>query len=233
PREELVAHGSEKSFDLPLGRAVPYGRVGKQAADAGADLDDFLGGVDGAVIDVEAGGHPAFVEGGAQGLNQGSDILSREKLAVTADPAGVIEEGNETGLDGDAPDLEVRAVERVGLPHLIGVGFGEGQAVFARAVAVGLEHFVLADQAVEGGAGHLGTVQKPLLDAQAVEDRTLWSVAMDFGPDRLDDFQNVLGFDLAGLALVGPRLVLHDGNAVFAVAAQPGGDGAPGELARV
>ena len=53
PREELVAHGSEKSFDLPLGRAVPYGRVGEQAADAGADLDDFLGGVDGAVIDVE------------------------------------------------------------------------------------------------------------------------------------------------------------------------------------
>ena len=92
----------KKSFDLSLGRAVPYRGVGEQAADAGADLDDFLGGVDGAVIDVEAGGHPAFVEGGAQGLNEGIDILGREELAVTTDPAGVIEEGNETGLDGDA-----------------------------------------------------------------------------------------------------------------------------------
>lgn len=54
---------------------------------------------------------------------------------------------------------------------------------------------------------------------------------MDLGPDGLDGFQDVLGFDLAGLALVRAGLVLHDGDAVFAVAAQPGGDSAPGELA--
>ena len=36
---------------------------------------------------------------------------------------------------GDALDLDVRAVEGVGLPHFIGVGFGEGQAVFVCGVA--------------------------------------------------------------------------------------------------
>jgi len=50
--EELVASRAKKSFDFSFGGAVPYGRVGEQAADAGADLDDFLGGVDGSVIDV-------------------------------------------------------------------------------------------------------------------------------------------------------------------------------------
>ena len=39
---------------LPLGGAVAHGRVGQQAADASADLDDFLGGVNRTVLDVEA-----------------------------------------------------------------------------------------------------------------------------------------------------------------------------------
>ena len=56
---------------------------------------------------------------------------------------------------------------------------------------------------------------------------------MDFGQHGLNGFLNVSGPDLAGLALVGAGFVFHDGNAVFAVAAQPGGDGAPGELARM
>jgi hypothetical protein len=63
--EGRLADPAKKPLHFSLGRSVPYGRVGEPAADAGANRDDFLGGVDGAVIDVAALGHPAFVEGGA------------------------------------------------------------------------------------------------------------------------------------------------------------------------
>ena len=56
--EELVAHGAEKSFDFSFGRAVAHRRVMQQAADAGADLDDFLGGVNGAVVHISECGTP-------------------------------------------------------------------------------------------------------------------------------------------------------------------------------
>ncbi len=51
-REELVAHGPEEPFDFSFGGAITHGGVGQKTADAG-DLDDFLGGIDRAVIDVE------------------------------------------------------------------------------------------------------------------------------------------------------------------------------------
>jgi len=185
------------------------------------------------IIVVERGGHTAFVKGGTESLNQGIDILGREKLAVTTDARGVIEEGNETGLDGDALDLDIRAVEGVGLPHFIGVGLGKGQPVSISRVGLRLEHFILVDQAVEGGAGNLGAGQQALLDAQAIEQRAFGSAAMDFGQHGINGFLNDLRANLTGLALVGTGFVFHDGNAVLAVAAQPGGDGTPSELARL
>src|ERR1035437_2221697 len=42
--EELFPHAAKKPLHLSLGRAVAHRRVGQQAADASADLDDFLGG---------------------------------------------------------------------------------------------------------------------------------------------------------------------------------------------
>ena len=125
--QELVAHRAEKSFDFSLGRAIPHRRVVEQAADAGADLDDFLGGVNGAVVHVERVRHAAFVEGGAEGFDERVHVFRREELAVTTDARGIINEGNEPGLHRRAVDLDIRPVERVGLPHFIGVGFGKGQ----------------------------------------------------------------------------------------------------------
>jgi hypothetical protein len=56
-------------------------------------------------------------------------------------------------------------------------------------------------------------------------------LAMHFWQNRLDGLQQDFGLDLAGLALVATGLVFHDGEAVLFVAAVPGLDGAPGELA--
>jgi len=80
--QELVPHGAKKSFDLSLGRAIPHRGVVEQAADAGADLDDLLGGVDGTIVHVERMGDAAFVVGGANGLNERVHVFRREELAV-------------------------------------------------------------------------------------------------------------------------------------------------------
>ena len=96
--EELVADAAEKSFDLPLGGGVADGGVAQEAADAGADEGDFLGAVDGAVVDEQLLGDAAFVEGGADGLDERVDVFLEEELAVAEDAAGVVDEGDELGL---------------------------------------------------------------------------------------------------------------------------------------
>src|SRR5437773_1633004 len=100
--------------------------------------------------EIEGLGHAAFVESGAQRFDEGIDIFGEEELAVTADAAGVIEQSNEAGLEGRALVLNVRADERVGLPHFIGLSFGEGQPQFAGAVRIGFEQFVSLDDAAKG-----------------------------------------------------------------------------------
>src|SRR5208282_1536484 len=57
--------------------------------------------------------------------------------------------------------------------------------------------------------------------------------AVDFGQQRVNGLLNRFQGDLADFALVGARLVFHDGHAVLLVARVPGLDGAPGELARL
>ena len=96
--EELVADAAEEAFDFALGGGVADGGVAQDAADAGADEGDFLGAVDGAVVDEELLGDAAFVEGGADGLHQGVDVFLEEELAVAEDAAGVVDEGDELGL---------------------------------------------------------------------------------------------------------------------------------------
>jgi hypothetical protein len=128
----------------------------EQATDPGADLDDFLGAIDGAVVDVKGLRKAAFVEGGAESFDKGIDVFSQKELAVAADAGSVIEESDEASLKGRSFVLNIRADEGVGLPHFIGVGFGESQAQLVGTVRVGLEHFVLFDQAAKGVGRDLG-----------------------------------------------------------------------------
>src|SRR5262249_8276996 len=94
----LIAGAAEKTLDLSLGRGIAHSRVAQNTADTGADEGDLLTAVDRAVVDEELLGDAAFVEGGADGLDEGVDVFLEEKLAMAEDAAGVVEEGDELGL---------------------------------------------------------------------------------------------------------------------------------------
>jgi hypothetical protein len=55
-------------------------------------------------------GDAAFVEGGAEGLNEGVDVFVEEEFAVAEDAAGVVDESDELGLfTRAATGLDVRS----------------------------------------------------------------------------------------------------------------------------
>jgi hypothetical protein len=51
--EELIADAAEEAFDFSLGGGIANGGVAEDAADAGGDEGDFLGTVNGTVVDEE------------------------------------------------------------------------------------------------------------------------------------------------------------------------------------
>jgi hypothetical protein len=89
-------------------------------------------------------------------------------------------------------------VEGVGLPEVVGVGFGKGEAPLGCGVGEGFEEFVAVDVAVEGGAGDLFAAEESALDAGAVDGSDVVFFAVEGGEDLLDGFEEVFGFDFAG-----------------------------------
>ena len=116
---------------------------------------------------------------------------------------------------------------------MVGVFHAEGEAFLVVVVVVGSEQVVLADEAVEGGLGDAVGVQQAVLDAEAIEGAFVGALVVEVGCGGVDGFEQFLGGDLAGLALVLAGAVGHAGDAVVFVAVEPGLDGAPGELAWV
>ena len=55
---------------------------------------------------------------------EGVHVPGGKELAEAANAAGVIEEGDEAGLDRGTLVLDIGADQGVGLPHLVGVGLG-------------------------------------------------------------------------------------------------------------
>src|SRR5580658_9166424 len=127
----------------------------------------------------------ALIESSAETFNEGVHVFGQEELAVTADARSVIQESNEPSLNRRAVALNIRAVEGVGLPHVVGMGLGERQAHFVGALHIGLEQFILFDNAPEGGGRDLGTGQQTFLNAQAVEQTRTGRFAMSFGESLL------------------------------------------------
>ena len=87
---------------------------------------------------------------------------------------------------GDALDLDVGSVEGVGLPHFVGVGLGEGQALLVGALGVGLEQFVLLDDAAEGVGRDLRAGEQALLDAEPIEDGQSGALPWSLGSTSCD-----------------------------------------------
>lgn len=96
--EELIPDAFEEAFDFPFGGSVADGGMPQDAANAGTDECDFLGTIDGTIIDEKLFGDAAFVEGGAECLNECINIFLEEELAVAEDAAGIVDEGDEFGL---------------------------------------------------------------------------------------------------------------------------------------
>jgi hypothetical protein len=141
PDEELVAHGAEEALDFALGGTVSHRSVDEHGAEALADEGELLGGVVGAVVHIHGFGQAALVEGGLEAVDEVGGVVGVVEGAVGDDARGVVDEADEEGLDGLATQagVEIRTVEGVALPHVVGVGFGEGEAGLGALVAGGLE----------------------------------------------------------------------------------------------
>lgn len=231
--KELITNGSEEALDFTFGGTVSHRGVMEETANACADLNDFLRGIDGAVVDVKGLRNAAFIESRAQGFDESVDVFVEEELTVTTDAAGIVNESNESGLGRGSVVADIRAKECVGLPHFVGVSFGEGEADFARSLGVVLEHFVLLDESAEGVGSDLCACEQTFLDRKAVKQSGGGVFAVSFGKDFAESVVNFLKVDLAGFALVGAGPVFDDGNAVFLKTRIPSLNGAPSELAGV
>src|SRR6185437_4753792 len=227
--EKLVEDAAEEAFDLSLGGGVADGGMAQQAADAGTQKGDLLAAVDGAVVHEELLGEAAFVEGGADGLHQGVDVLLEEELAVAEDAAGIVDKSDDLSLFAlSAAGVHVGPEQGVGLPQLVGVFHAEGET-FLVVVVIGSEQVVVANEAVEGGLGDAVGLEQALLDTEAIEGAFIGTLLVEVGFGGVEGFEQLLGRDLAGLALVLACVLCHAGNAVVFVAVVPGLDGAPGE----
>ena len=214
-REELIPNRPEKSLHFSLRSAVAHRRVMQQASDSGGDLDDFLGAINRAVIDVERVRDSAFVKRCPHRFNERVHVFRRKELSVSADPGGVVDERNEPGLHRRALDLDIRPKERVGLPHFVGMRLGKGESAFVHRVLFGLEQVVAVNHTPESVRGDLRAGQEPFLDAEPVKQGQSRSFAVDFGINLQERLLNFLDCDLAHLAFVGARLVVHHGDSVL------------------
>ena len=164
----------------------------------------------------------------------GGGIRSVE-LAVWYDAGGVVDEAYQVGLAWFGIDVQVGAVQGVGLPHVVGMGFGECQAgFFDRALGQSVdvvEQPECVDVTAKGVGGDSVATQMALLDAGAVNGFDVDGFAVERGHDFLDGFQQLFGTDFAGAAFVGSLGRL--GDAVVPIPLPPGLDGAVGELVGV
>ncbi len=231
--EELVSNGAEEAFDFSFGGPVSDRCVDEDGAEPGANEAEFLGGVVGAVIDIDGFGDAAFVEGGLEAVDEVDGVVGRIEGTMGDDAGGIVYEADEEGFERFAmkADLQVRAVECVALPEVVGVGFCKCESGFGTGVGGGFEQFVTVDDAPKGVGCDLGVAEQTFLDAGAVNFGDVVFFPVKGWEDLLNGFEEVLGGDFAGGSFVGPGWWI--GDAVFAVVIPPGLDGAPGELAGV
>lgn len=165
--QEAVAKTPEETFDLALGGAVADGRVRQVDVEPQAGLGDFAGAVVAAVIEVEALRLAALVQGRTEGLHHILRIVAVKELGVRNDARGVVEEGDQEGFFPLAVGLfDAGAVQRVGLPQLIGELHGEGEALLVHGWFI--EQLVFAQHAVKGGGRQLRAREQVALQEHAV-----------------------------------------------------------------
>ena len=227
--QELVPDGTKEAFDLALGGTVPDRRVNQHRAEPGADDGELIGGIVGAVVHVDGLGDAALVERGLEAVDEVGGVVGVIEGAVRDDAGSVVNEADEEGLDGLLEfGVEIRTVQGVALPEVVGMGLGKCQPRLGAGFVGRFEQVETVDVPAECVRRDLGALEEALLNAGAVHLGNVILLAVEGGQDLLDGFQQTLGRDLAGGALVGAARRI--GDAVLAVVIPPGLDGSPGEL---
>ena len=118
----------KKRSILPFGRTVSHRRVDEHGAEAHADGGELGRRVVRAVVDINGLGHAALVDGGLEAIDEVGRAIVGVEGAVGHHARRIVDETDEEGFDGLAGNANEGAVEGVGLPHVIGMGLGEGEA---------------------------------------------------------------------------------------------------------
>lgn len=120
----------------------------EQDIKAQAGLMDFLCTVVAAIIKVEPSRLAALVERGSKGFDHVLGVVTVEKLSVSNDSGGIINEGHKKSLSRRAITLFYRrSMHSVSLPKFIGKLHGKGLSKLVG--GLGVEQVVLADHAIE------------------------------------------------------------------------------------
>lgn len=84
--------------------------------------------------------------------------------------------------------FEMGTVEGVALPHVVGVGLGEGETGLGALLTGGLEQIEAHDDAAEGVGGDLRTLEQAALDAGAIDFGDVGAFVVEGREDLFDGF---------------------------------------------
>jgi hypothetical protein len=127
-------------------------------------------------------------------------VVSFTKNSPWQTAARVVQKRDQLGLHLAGALLHVGAHHGVGLPELVDVRLGEGQASLALHLCVRLEQLMRLHDAAEGIRGDALALQHALFDARAVEGRDVVRT-VKASAHLLDGLEHVLRCHLAGADL--------------------------------
>src|SRR5690606_367937 len=231
--QKAFSDAAKEALDLSFRGPVAYGSMTQEASEALADLGDLLGGVDGAMVDVHGLGDAALVQSASEGLDEGVGVLGEKEFAMAANPAGVVDEGDELGLGVSVAVFDVGPAHGVRLPELIGVGLGKREPFLVLGSSLGLEQLVAVDGAAERVGSDLLAAQKAAFDATAIHRSDVSGLVVEVREHLFDSILKQLRLHLSQPPAIGTGPGFHRGDAVLLVAGVPVLNGAPGELVAV
>jgi len=202
--------------------------VDEDSTDTAACEVDFLRCVIGAVVHIHGARNTTLEDGILEAIDQVGGVVVEVELAMGDNTGGIVNEADKVGFRRLAFDSHEGADEGVALPHIVGVGLGEGSTFFAGDFGIGLEQFEALDVATEGVFGDLLLAEKPQLNALPVNGGDVVAFVVEVWENLFNGVEEFFGSSFSGFSCVTTSGAA--GNTVAAVMIPPGLDGAPGEL---
>jgi hypothetical protein len=151
--EKLVSDGSKESFDLALGGTIPHRGVNHDGAETGANHAELLGRIIGAIVHIDSFGHAALVDGCLEAVDKIGGVVGGVERPMRNNAGSIVNEADQEGLQRRlSPAVEVRTIECVALPQVVGMRFGEGQSCLGAVMVGRSEQVEPVDNPAESGA---------------------------------------------------------------------------------